>query len=87
MIYLVNARDELYNSYIQNEWDIYVIHDPHFFSELYNMTNREVRYYLNKYVKKGKLCCIKYNNSVYYARTEWYDILKKYNKLKNVKVS
>lgn len=84
---MTNTRDVLYNDFINIKWDVHKVYDPKYFEKLFNMTNREVRYYLDKYVTKGVLCRVKIESNVYYAKSEWFEILKKYNKLDGIKVS
>jgi len=83
---MINPRDQLYKSFIDTEWDEHIVYDPQYFCSKFNMTNREARYYLNKYVHSGDLCCIKIETNVYYAKSSWYEVLKKYNKLDGIKV-
>lgn len=73
--------------WIENDFDISKVYDPAFVSKKFNLTNREARYYCQKAVDSGMLCKVTIDGNVYYARAEWYKILRKYQVLDNVKIS
>jgi hypothetical protein len=84
---MINEREGMIANWIKDEWDILTIHDPQFIQKKFGLTNREARYYAQKFVDKGVLCKIKIENSIYYAKAEWYVILRQYNALDNVKIT
>ncbi|MFA5306031.1 MAG: hypothetical protein WC365_01140 [Candidatus Babeliales bacterium] len=84
---MINEREGMIANWIENEWDLHVIYDPAFISKKFVLTNREARYYCQKFVDKGKLCKIKIENSIYYAKAEWYAQLRQYNALDDVKIT
>jgi hypothetical protein len=84
---MTNERMGMIANWIRDEWDVHIIHDPAYISKKFDLTNREARYYAQKFVDKGVLCKIKIDNSIYYAKAEWYVILRQYNALDNVKIT
>lgn len=84
---MTNERMGMIADWIEKEWDIFTIHDPTYISKKFDLTNREARYYAQKFVDKGVLCKIKIESSIYYAKAEWYVILRQYNALDNVKIT
>lgn len=84
---MTNNREAMIANWIKDEWDLHIIHDPEYISKKFDLSNREARYYADKFVDKGVLCRIKIELSVYYAKAEWYVLLRKYNALDNVKIT
>ena len=84
---MVNKREGMIADFIDKEWDISMVLDPAFLEEKFGLTNRESRYYAQKFVDKGILCKIKIENSIYYAKADWHIILRKYNDLDDVKIT
>lgn len=84
---MTNQREAMMAEFIENEWDSSMVLDPTFLSDKFSLSNRESRYYAQKFVDRGILCKIKIENSIYYVKSEWYDILRKYNDLDNVRIT
>lgn len=84
---MANEREGMIAKFIEDEWDTSMVLDPAYLEKKFVLTNRESRYYAQKFVDKGVLCKIKIDNSIYYAKAEWFAILRKYNDLDNVKIS
>ncbi len=84
---MTNERMGMIANWIESEWDLQTIHDPAFISKKFDLTNREARYYAQKFVDKGTLCKITIEGRIYYAKAEWYVLLRRYNALDDVKIT
>jgi len=84
---MTNERTGMIANWIENEWDLQTIHDPAFISKKFDLTNREARYYAQKFVDDGTLCKITIEGRIYYAKAEWYVLLRRYNALDDVKIT
>jgi Fic family protein len=84
---MTNEREGMIANWIESEWDLQTIHDSAFISKKFDLTNREARYYAQKFVDKGTLCKITIEGRIYYAKAEWYDLLRRYNALDDVQIT
>lgn len=84
---MTNEREGMIANWIRDEWDVHIIQDPAYISKKFGLTNREARYYAQKFVDKGVLCKVMIEGRIYYAKAEWYVILRQYNALDDVKIT
>lgn len=82
-----NVRLAMMEKFIDEEWDLSMVLTPEDICKRFLWSNRISRYYSQIFVDRGVLCRIVIDGRIYYTKSDWYDILKKYSSLNDVKIT